>query len=167
MMNKLWAPWRIKYILDTRKKGCIFCDFSSRPSKDRSNHVLYRGKKNYVVMNIFPYNNGHLMIVPYGHFKDLQELNAAQLAEMMCLLKHANKILKSVLRPEGFNVGLNIGKNAGAGIAGHLHLHIVPRWAGDTNFMPVLSDTKIISQSIEELYEILRQKFNTGEKNER
>lgn len=154
--DKIWAPWRIEYILGKKPPGCVFCE---KPAKndDRANLILYRGKKNFVIMNLYPYNNGHVMIVPYDHLDSVALLDDETTAEMMVLTKKCVRLFKAVLRPDGFNIGLNMGQTAGAGIHEHVHLHIVPRWLGDSNYMPVLADTKVISQHIDESYEMLME----------
>ena len=154
-MDNLWAPWRIKYIQAKKNNGCIFCQ-KPRQKKDRINFIVKRGKFVFSILNIFPYNNGHILIAPYRHIDSLEKLNSDELIEMFELINHTTKRIKSKLKAQGFNIGFNIGKAAGAGIDKHLHVHIVPRWEADTNFMPVLSGTKIISQSLEELYNILK-----------
>ena len=149
-MDKLWAPWRINYIKNANKKGkCIFCD---------SNHdfVVFKTRESVCMLNIYPYNNGHLMVAPKRHIRDLSQLNDAQTLDLIKALNKAKKLLDKVLKPDGYNVGANLGHAAGAGIAGHLHLHIVPRWVGDTNFMSTIGSTKIISQSLKDLYKRLK-----------
>jgi len=158
-MKRLWAPWRAKYILNKKGKECIFCQ-KSKEAKDEENYILLRGKKCLVVLNIFPYNNGHLMIAPYRHISSIEELGKEEAAEMMEVLSRMIVLLKEVLHPEGFNVGINLGDVAGAGIVDHLHLHIVPRWKGDCTFMPVLSETKVISEALKKTYEKLKEKLN-------
>jgi len=158
MRNNLWAPWRIRYILSGNKKGCFLCKTESSSKK----FILYKGKYAFVILNIFPYNNGHLMIAPYRHIKEIEKLNEDEEKEIFSCIKISLKILKKILKPDGFNIGINIGKCAGAGLPGHLHFHIVPRWEGDTNFMPVIGNTKIISQSISELYKILKKEFSSS-----
>ena len=154
-MDNLWAPWRIKYIQAKKNTGCIFCQ-KLRQKKDRTNFIVKRGKFVFSILNIFPYNNGHTLIVPYRHIDSLEKLSNDELIEMFEFIKQTTKQIKSKLKAQGFNIGFNIGKVAGAGIDKHLHVHIVPRWEADTNFMPVLSGTKIISQSLEELYNNLK-----------
>jgi len=157
----IWAPWRIGYIVKIKKKGCFLCH-SYRSKDDDKNFVVYRGKFSFVVMNIFPYNNGHLMIAPIKHLKDITSLTEEEDKEIMELIKKSVKILKKLLNPDGFNIGVNLGKTAGAGLEEHIHFHIVPRWNGDTNFMPVISDTKVIPQSLSELYLELKKEFKKG-----
>ncbi len=149
-MKILWAPWRIKYILG-KKEGCIFCD-KIKENKDRENYILLRGKNAFVILNTFPYSNGHLMVVPYKHVPDLDGLEESELAELMRLVKTCTQILKKTLNPEGFNIGANLGKASGAGVEGHIHIHIVPRWEGDTSFISTVGDTKIIPESLDDTY---------------
>jgi len=157
-MKRLWAPWRSKYISCSKndKKGCIFCQ-KSREKKDRENYILFRGKSCLVMLNAFPYNNGHLMVIPYRHIGFLENLKQKESQELIEVTSQMLTLLKKVLHPEGFNLGMNIGEVAGAGIAGHLHLHIVPRWEGDSNFMPVISNIKVISESLDETYRRLKE----------
>ncbi|MBU1086488.1 MAG: HIT domain-containing protein [Candidatus Omnitrophica bacterium] len=153
-MDKLWAPWRIKYIQAKKTKGCIFC-LKPKQKKDKINYIIRRGKYVFSILNIFPYNNGHIMISPYRHIADIDKLTPQEWSEMFEFVKDTTKLLKLKLQAQGFNIGFNVGKVAGAGIDQHLHMHIVPRWDSDTNFMPVLTDSKVISQSLDELYRIL------------
>ncbi len=155
-MENLWAPWRIEYILSKKTPGCIFCD-KPRENKDQENLILYRGKHHFIIMNAFPYNNGHMMIVPYRHTSTLADWSSEEQKEFMELADLAVNLLKIAMKPDGFNLGINMGQVAGAGIADHIHLHIVPRWNGDTNFMPVLSDTRVISEHLEVTYEKLKR----------
>ena len=151
-MDKLWAPWRIRYItIAKQQKGCLFCRVM-KEKNDKGNLLLFRSTHVFVILNKFPYNNGHVMIVPYRHVKDLEKLRNEEILDLFSAMNRAQKVLKETLKPDGFNIGMNIGSTAGAGIPSHVHVHIVPRWKEDTNFMPVLFDTKIISQSLEELY---------------
>jgi len=159
-MKRLWAPWRTEYISGNKnnKGKCIFCQ-KPRENKDKENYILFRGKKCLVMLNTFPYNNGHLMVVPYRHIGSLEQLTPEEGQELVKVSSQMLALLKKVLHPEGFNLGMNIGEVAGAGIAGHLHLHIVPRWKGDSNFMPVISDVKVISESLDETYRKLRREM--------
>ncbi len=157
-MEHIWAPWRIEYIQMEKPKGCIFCDKSSQ-NDDTLNYILYRGDKNFVIMNSYPYNPGHLMIAPYQHTADLEELADEELHEHFKIIRRSIELLKQAFNPDGFNIGMNIGRIAGAGIADHFHTHIVPRWSGDTNFMPVVADTKVVNQAIGETYQKLKGKF--------
>ncbi|MCB1155397.1 HIT domain-containing protein [bacterium] len=161
MSEILWAPWRISYLKGERPPGCVFCDAPAQdPSRDEQNLILYRGREMFVIMNLFPYANGHLMIVPYHHTDTLDEIKDTAALEMFTLLRHCRHILTKSMWPQGFNVGMNMGRVAGAGIHEHLHLHIVPRWGGDTNFMPVLAETKVISDHLQNTYITLRPHFD-------
>ncbi len=151
-MEKLWSPWRSQYI-DSFKKtdkqdGCVFCEMINKEVDDNKNLLIDKGDLTFTVLNLYPYNNGHLMIVPYRHTSDFLSLNKEENEEVMLKLQNACKALKIVYNPEGFNIGANIGKVSGAGIHEHIHFHIVPRWNGDTNFMPVLGEVKVISQDL-------------------
>jgi len=154
-MEQLWAPWRIEYIRIAKASGCILCQ-KSREDDDQANFILYRGEGNFVILNAFPYSPGHLMIAPYRHVANLQDLTDGEAMEHFNLVKKSLTLLKQVLKPDGFNLGLNMGKIAGAGIEEHLHTHLVPRWQGDTNFMPVLSNTRVISEGLAATYKKLR-----------
>ena len=156
----IWAPWRIGYIAGKKKKGCLFCRVK-REKRDKENYLLFRGKHSFIMLNAFPYNNGHLMIVPFRHIREPSQLKEEGIIELWRLVALSIKLLKDVLKPEGFNIGLNLGKIAGAGYPGHLHLHLVPRWSGDTNFMPTVAKTKVISQSLNKLYEELKKSLRT------
>jgi ATP adenylyltransferase len=156
-MRYLWAPWRMDYILEKKRRGCIFC---KKPieRRDKENLILYQTDHAFVIMNKFPYNNGHLMVVPKRHCIDLGLLRDEEIQELFSLLKASTKVLRESLHPHGFNIGMNIGKVGGAGEE-HIHFHVVPRWTGDTNFMPVLSATKIIPEYLERNYEKLHSAF--------
>lgn len=155
-MKRIWAPWRMKYILQSRKAGCFLCSiFKSR--RDQRHLVLQRGAYCYLLLNRYPYNNGHLMVAPYRHAATLENMRPEEMNEMMQLTSKACKALRKCMRPDGFNLGLNIGTAAGAGLKDHLHLHIVPRWEGDTNFMPVFGEVKIIPQPLDEVWRKLRK----------
>ncbi|GBD94494.1 AP-4-A phosphorylase [bacterium BMS3Abin05] len=162
-ITRLWAPWRLQYIQNAdaeKEKGCIFCLIPEEtPEKDRKNLLLYRGEKTFVVLNRFPYNNGHLMVVPYRHIAGFESLESDEKLEMMNLIEKSILALKKAFHPQGFNVGMNLGRVAGAGIDKHIHFHIVPRWNGDTNFMPVIGQTKVISSSLEDTLLVLKQYF--------
>jgi len=152
-VDRLWAPWRMAYIREEQSTGCIFCEAPKQG--DEENLVLYRGERCFVMLNAFPYNNGHLLIAPYQHVANLEDIAAETLAEIMATVQMCVLALKESHVPDGFNIGMNIGRLAGAGIEEHLHLHVVPRWGGDTNFMPVVSDTKVIPQSLDACREVL------------
>lgn len=160
MADVVWAPWRMTYILAEKPTGCIFCD-KPREARDAQNLILWRGHTAFVVMNLYPYNNGHLMVVPYVHAASLTALAPAQRAELGELTMHCEQILRQALHPDGFNIGLNLGSAAGAGIAEHLHVHIVPRWAGDTNYMTVVGEVRVIPQHISDTYNLLAPYFQT------
>jgi ATP adenylyltransferase len=154
-MDKLWAPWRIKYISAKKKRtGCIFCRAGKGVSGER---VIFKTKFSIVMLNIYPYNNGHLLVAPLRHIRDISLLSPEEALDLFACLKRAKSLLNRVLKPQGYNIGFNLERPAGAGIAGHLHMHIVPRWNGDTNFMPVVSATRVISQSLDELAARLRK----------
>jgi len=157
-MEYLWAPWRIEYIKKVKERGCIFCQKPAEES-DAASYILYRGQKNFIIMNSYPYNPGHLMIAPYRHVAGLDELSDEELGEHYKMVAQSTRILTQVFKPDGFNIGMNLGRIAGAGIDKHIHTHIVPRWAGDTNFMPVLADTRVINEALEETYQKLVGKF--------
>ncbi len=158
--NNLWAPWRIGYIqglLNDKKEGCFICHNLQNPQDDDKNLVLWRMKNSIAILNRFPYNNGHLLIAPARHIAELDQANEQELLELIKLVREAQKALSLAIGPHGFNIGMNFGRCAGAGLPEHLHIHIVPRWNGDTNFMSVCGDAKVISQSLTELLEQLRQ----------
>ena len=151
--RNLWAPWRIKYIQGlSDKSDCFLCDYLTSPDKDAENYVLWRTEQALVVFNKFPYNNGHLLIAPVRHVPDLEQLPDDELLALMRLVRDCQQVLTAAIRPHGFNVGMNFGRCAGAGLPEHLHIHVVPRWNGDTNYMHVCSDTDVISQGLDELY---------------
>jgi ATP adenylyltransferase len=157
-MKHIWAPWRMEYIQMKKPAGCILCE-KPKENSDVANYILYRGKKNFVILNSYPYNPGHLMIAPYRHVASVEELAEEELHEHFEIVSRCTKILRQVFNPGGFNLGINIGKIAGTGIEDHVHTHIVPRWPGDANFMPVVSDTRVIPQALAETYEKLKGKF--------
>jgi ATP adenylyltransferase len=156
--ENLWAPWRIGYIQGLDKsKECFICHNLKRPEDDDKNLVLWRTKQSMVILNRFPYNNGHLLIAPVRHIANLQQANDEELLELVKLTRESQKALSAAIKPHGFNVGMNFGRCGGAGLPDHLHIHIVPRWDGDTNFMSVCSNVDVISQSLSELFEQLKQ----------
>ncbi len=158
-MDTLWAPWRMEYILGARdgnEEGCIFCNRLSQDT-DKQNLILFRSQRAFIIMNRFPYNNGHLMVIPNQHTGDLSDLESAEQAELFNLIQLSVKALKEVMSPHGFNIGMNLGRVSGAGVEDHLHFHIVPRWNGDTNFMPVISNTKVISEALDKTYDKLNE----------
>ena len=156
-MERLFSPWRLRYITSARRRdgGCVFCD-AHRSRRDRESLVLYRGRRNFVILNKYPYNNGHLMIVPNRHSPHISEASAADLEEMMALVVRCDAALRTVYRPTGINLGMNLGTSAGAGIDCHYHLHMVPRWDGDTNFMTVVHGTRVIPEALSKTYGRLR-----------
>jgi ATP adenylyltransferase len=157
-LKKLWAPWREKFILCEKEPGCFLCR-TPKENRDRKNLILYRGNRCFVILNRYPYNNAHLMIAPYRHVAKLENLKEDELTEMWKIAQLCVKALKSGLKPQGMNLGMNLGKAAGAGVADHIHLHIVPRWQGDTNFMPVFAETKVVSVGLSKTYATLRKEF--------
>jgi len=155
-MERIWAPWRLNYVsnTDNKREVCVFCNDPECTDEER--FILQRGEHSIVIMNIFPYNNGHIMVAPVRHTCSLSALTGDERNEIMFFLGEWTEILKQALQCHGFNVGVNLGRIAGAGIEDHLHFHIVPRWNGDTNFMPVLADIKVIPQSLEDCYNLLK-----------
>jgi ATP adenylyltransferase len=157
MKNKrLWAPWRQAYItaIPKKEKGCVFCRIF-KEKQDKRNFIIKRSEHAFIVLNIFPYNNGHVMIIPRRHVSDLRDLRKEEKDDLLHFLEHAQDLLEKVLKPEGYNIGINIGKIAGVGFPGHFHIHMVPRWKGDVNFMPVTANTRVISHSMHVLFERL------------
>ncbi len=159
-MDVIYAPWRYSYIKSTVEKEaaeCIFCE-APRRSDDEA-LILLRGRHSYVIMNLYPYNTGHVMVVPYRHVADYTSLTDEEALEMHRLIQVSLKAIREVMKPHGFNIGINLGRTAGAGIDKHIHIHIVPRWNGDTNFMPVIAGVKVISQDVRETYRMLKPVF--------
>jgi ATP adenylyltransferase len=161
----LWAPWRIEYIRGSKSGGCFFCEKAARQN-DVEDHIVARGKHAFVLLNDYPYNSGHLMVAPYRHIGDLADLLPDERADIMELLVQAENLLKRVMAPQGFNIGFNLGLPAGAGVADHVHGHVVPRWNGDTNFMAVLGDTRVVPEALNETTKLLRDAWNEGRNNE-
>ncbi|MBI1870428.1 MAG: HIT domain-containing protein [Chlamydiae bacterium] len=153
-MKHLWAPWRLRYIKHIPEKGCIFCK-KPKERKDKKNLILARGKFSFAVLNLFPYSSGHFMVTPYRHLGDVSLLAPEEIQEMFQYINQFKKILIKKMKPHGFNIGMNLGRVGGAGIVNHVHIHVVPRWSGDTNFMPVLTDTKVLPQSLSDTYDML------------
>lgn len=153
-MEYLFTPWRMEYIRSAKKDGCIFCEMLEQD--DREGLILYRGRHAFLVLNRYPYNNGHFMSAPYRHVGTLEALSGEEMAEMMALVTRGLTALRQAWNPEGFNIGANIGKVAGAGVKDHVHMHVVPRWLGDTNFMPLFAGTRVIPQTLEETYDELK-----------
>jgi len=157
-MENLWAPWRMEFIAPKtpRPQECIFC---TQPAAHRDDdyYIFYRGEHCYMMLNLYPYNSGHLMIAPYQHVESIEKLNSTTLTELMSQAQLALRALRLTMKPDGFNMGINEGKVAGAGYAEHMHFHIVPRWNGDTNFMPVVADVKVIPEHLANTYQKLKQ----------
>ena len=157
MTKNLWAPWRMKYINDLNNpQDCFLCHYGKVASKDEENLILWRTDLALTCLNRFPYTNGHLLIAPVAHKADLQELTDAEMLELMQMVTRAQQTLTKAIKPQGFNVGLNLGRCAGAGLPGHLHFHIVPRWEGDTNFMAITGEVRVIPQALADSYQLLR-----------
>ncbi|MGH2448352.1 MAG: HIT family protein [Chloroflexota bacterium] len=157
-MNQLWAPWRMPYLDGTEpKQDCIFCN--RNPDEDEQNYVVYRGARNFVMLNLYPYSSGHLMVIPYEHAGSITALPSETGSDMLATAALSVSALSKVMHPEGFNLGVNQGAVAGAGIADHIHLHVVPRWAGDTNFMPVLAEAKVMPELLSATAAKLRPVF--------
>src|SRR5581483_7757997 len=166
-LERLWTPWRMAFIergadgSPAASQGCFLCTKPAEgPGHDRENLILYRGQRAYVLLNLYPYNTGHVMVAPYIHQGDLAALPEPDAIDLFGLVRVAVAVLGSEYRPEGFNVGMNLGQVAGAGVPDHLHVHVVPRWAGDTNFMPVVGDTKVMPESLAQTYDRLRPRFD-------
>lgn len=160
-MDYLWTPWRYRYIADPHKDdGCIFCD-AVAANDDAKTLIVLRGKTCYIILNLFPYTSGHLMVVPYAHVADLAAVEHATLAEMMLLAQRAKSALEHTYHPEGYNLGMNLGRAAGAGVTGHLHLHVLPRWPGDANFMTVVGETRVEPEELSVTYAKLKRALET------
>ncbi|MFH1360556.1 MAG: HIT domain-containing protein [Candidatus Omnitrophota bacterium] len=160
-MDKLWAPWRVTYLqkLNRKTKGCVFCRIH-RSKQDKKNYIILRSQHAFAVLNIYPYNNGHVLIVANRHVGELAKLSRDEKLDLLSLAEKTKALLDKAIQPAGYNIGMNLGRVAGAGFPGHLHIHIVPRWSGDINFMPVIAQTKVISQSLNELWKCLTQYAN-------
>ena len=161
-MNRLWAPWRINYVSAIKEtsakryKKCLFCRLL-KAKNDKKNLIVTRSKFSFSILNKFPYNNGHVMVAPLRHVADIEDLKDSEVLDLFNLVLSSKVALKKILKPHGYNIGLNLGKISGAGIEKHLHVHIVPRWLGDINFMPTVASTRVISQSLDELYRKLKK----------
>ena len=155
-MKRIWAPWRMEYIGNVEKGGCVFC--KEQKKEDSKVHIISRKATCFSILNKYPYTNGHIMVSPKRHISRLSSLSKKELTDLITMVAEMQDLLLKKMHPHGVNVGLNLGRSAGAGIAGHLHFHIVPRWDGDTNFMSVVSDTRIISQALEDTYKLLKKK---------
>jgi ATP adenylyltransferase len=155
-MEHIFSPWRYKYISTAgSEESCVFCRVQE-PQKDDENYIVYRGELNFVILNLFPYTSGHLMIAPYEHIASLASISEATTTEMMNLTKRAQIALEAEYRPDGFNIGMNLGRSAGAGVADHLHLHVVPRWVGDANFVSIVGETRVLPEELSTTYQKLR-----------
>lgn len=158
-MERIWAPWRLEYIENADAvEGCIFCLFPAE-GRDAARYILLRGEHAFVLLNAYPYSNGHLLVTPYQHTANLDDLDDATLLELMALTRRSVNLLKSAFHPDGFNIGINLGRVAGAGIADHVHIHVVPRWSGDTNFMGVIGDVRVIPASLDDVYARLSERL--------
>ena len=167
-MRNLYAPWRMEYIGRPEAAGCLFCRVWESPVEDdRRNLVVHRADEALVMMNKFPYNNGHLMVAPRAHLGSLTDLDDEQTSAVMRLVRRSLGVLEAVMHPEGFNVGVNLGRVAGAGFPGHVHVHVVPRWNGDTNFMPVLAEVKVVNEHLDQTWEKLAQAYASSPSKER
>jgi ATP adenylyltransferase len=160
-VDRIWAPWRLTYVKDASKDNeseCIFCA-ALDAGNDDANLIVQRGERAFVILNKYPYTNGHLMVAPYEHIAELQGLNEETMAEIMSLVQRGISALEASYAPHGYNVGFNQGRVAGAGVEHHIHMHVVPRWGGDTNFMPVLGDTRVMNQTLHDSYETVKEAF--------
>jgi ATP adenylyltransferase len=162
-MDHLWSPWRFRYITEPDKSGgCVFCNLAAEnPSRDRENLILFRGRSNFIVLNLYPYTSGHALVVPYAHLGQLTQLEAETLGEMMAMVQRLNAAVDEKYHPEGYNLGMNIGKVAGAGVADHVHLHFLPRWLGSANFMTVIGETRVLPEELSATYDKLAPFFRT------
>lgn len=162
-MDRIWAPWRSVYIGKERDEGCVFCKIL-KSDDDADNYILWRGKKVFVIMNLYPYSNGHLLIIPMRHVGDISQLDQEEILELGLAVQKATAVLRTAMNPDSFNIGVNMGKAAGAGIPEHFHIHVVPRWRGDTNFMPIIGGTKVISEGLDQTYNKLLKTLKNEDK---
>ena len=168
-MDRLWTPWRYQYITgesgeksgdDLTSASCIFCTLPRQePAQDERSYIIHRARHNFIVLNLYPYTSGHLLIIPYEHTSELDSVSKAATDELMDLAKRAQTVLRQAYRPDGFNLGMNLGRAAGAGVAAHVHLHLMPRWAGDANFMSTVGETRVLPEDLPTTYKKLRDKF--------
>jgi len=161
-VERLWSPWRAKYIasgVDAQSATCVFCEIGSRAEDDANNYVVFRGQLNFVILNLFPYTTGHLLVIPYAHLGEFDAAPKEVTDEMMDLAKRSQTALRGVYRPAGFNLGMNLGAVAGAGIVDHIHVHVLPRWGGDTNFMTSVGETRVLPESLVDTYKKLHSAF--------
>ena len=158
-MDHLWSPWRYRYVSQAiPEETCLFCRIAAS-ADDQANHVVLRSQRNFVLLNRYPYTSGHLMIAPYAHVATLEDSDPAALEEMMRLAQRAEKALRAIYRPGGVNIGINIGKAAGAGVANHIHMHVLPRWPGDVNFMTTVGETRVLPEELDDTWAKLKEKF--------
>ena len=156
-MQRIWAPWRMQYILQSHKSGeCILCDKPAEKN-DSENYILFRGRYNFIILNAFPYTPGHLMVAPYRHVGNITEADAKEVKELFELIQLCVELLTQTIKPDGFNIGMNLGKVAGAGLEGHIHMHIVPRWNGDHNYMSIVADTRVLSEGLAATFDKLSE----------
>ena len=161
-MDHLWSPWRYQYVSKPNPaSGCIFCVKGSE-DRDKENHIVHRGEHSFVILNLYPYSTGHLMVAPYAHIPDLESAPEAVIHEIMKLMRLAEIHLRAIYRPHGFNLGMNLGEAAGAGVPGHIHMHVLPRWSGDTNFMTTVAETRVLPESLDLTFEKLMKAFEPG-----
>lgn len=162
-MERLYAPWRSDYLTKKKPpiKGCIFC-VKAKENRDEKNYILFRGKSCFALLNLYPYNDGHVMIAPYRHESSPEKLSREEWSDLNETGRAAISAIKKIFKPDGFNLGMNLGKAAGAGVADHLHLHVVPRWVGDSNFLPLIGQTKVINQNLNTVYKKLAPLFPRG-----
>jgi len=159
-MDHLWSPWRYQYVQKEKTgSGCVFCKAAEAPGRDEQNLVVYRGRWNFIILNLYPYSTGHLMVVPYEHVDTLQDASQHTLEEMILLVQRSQRHLEEIYRPPGFNLGMNLGQSAGAGIAEHIHMHVLPRWPGDTNFMTTVAETRVLPEDLKNTWHKLRAAF--------
>ncbi len=157
-MDRLWSPWRYRYVSQESADGCIFCEKAAE-QRDDENFIVYRGERNFVILNLYPYTTGHLMIAPYEHVATLEEAAEETLLEMMRLTRLADRSLRAAYKPRGINLGMNVGECAGAGVAGHIHMHVLPRWPADANFMTTVGETRVLPEDLPTTYRRLAEAF--------
>ena len=161
-MDYLWSPWRYQYVSQSAPDaGCIFCSMAAQ-HRDEENYIVYRAERNFVILNLYPYSTGHLMIAPYEHIASLEAASEPVVAEMMLLARRAEIHLREIYKPHGLNLGMNLGEAAGAGVPGHIHMHALPRWRGDTNFMTTVGETRVLPESLDATYAKLKAAFRTS-----
>ncbi len=163
-MDHLWSPWRFRYVTEAAKsEGCVFCEMAALPpARDRERFILHRARFNFVVLNLYPYTTAHCMVVPYAHLADLADVPDETQAELHVLARRTHAAIKAAYHPEGFNLGMNLGKCAGAGVADHLHLHVLPRWTGDANFLSVVGETRVLPEDLRTTYDKLVEQFRAS-----